>query len=741
MERALNLYRAGEQAAAIQSLDDSYNLADRQFKNSFFVHRIIWWEAQGHSGKEDEEWGLKMFRYLRDREHRLHPNHAIEIPGRDFVMFGNIIEKLENLGMLAQSRAETMDLENTLTKYLHMDLSCQSYPETGPLFEFLPEARKRNYPLYRRELPEHHDDCSLFVYYCYMYGVQYICNTARDTGDWERAAELADWFMQFNDAYALGKEAMKAEICRHALYATDTLADICLLHRYPEEAVEVYETFLQKMETGHYQASTNVYYKAQLNLARIQIQLGTLPDNAIQTAETGVASIEQWFHFDRCEIIHAKLSLARIYHARGGTDKAWAIVNTLFEETSLDVNTYHQLRILTTAIDLALDEGGLHPELEKWLVLALHNERQLGNKFNELPLYEKYAQFLEIHGRYDEARSIRNEAIRLSRAMNLPRRTQQNQTALERYPSNPVAPQEEPLPIELSKETASIQKEIRSTNPEKAGAERDESPVSSGLSISAEIPVEIQPSLSLSIALPGQSAHGRFYLTNPAGNAQAGQVKIAGAVQQLHWQNEQWLTMQASPTFPTVSMSRPLKLQAGESCIIDITGLPTESGTGGTVRCSWMNGSKLISEGVWEYRSEETQKRTAVIDAHELRRNPFYLVPINHTIQRQESHAAEAVDFTVSASSPMRIEAYNGSTGKLLYVDANGDGDFEDAGDLISSDANHNNWPDILFNAGDRMAALTLYVKAEPNAAEEQELTIQLLENGTWRIDAIDVIK
>jgi len=89
----------------------------------------------------------------------------------------------------------------------------------------------------------------------------------------------------------------------------------------------------------------------------------------------------------------------------------------------------------------------------------------------------------------------------------------------------------------------------------------------------------------------------------------------------------------------------------------------------------------------------------------------------------------------------MRIEAYNGSTGKLLYVDANGDGDFKDAGDLISSDANHNNRPDILFNAGDRMAALTLYVKSESNAAEEQELTIQLLENGSWRIDAIDVIK
>ena len=96
---------------------------------------------------------------------------------------------------------------------------------------------------------------------------------------------------------------------------------------------------------------------------------------------------------------------------------------------------------------------------------------------------------------------------------------------------------------------------------------------------------------------------------------------------------------------------------------------------------------------------------------------------------------------TVSASSPMRIEAYNGATGQLIYVDANGDGDFKDAGDLISSDANHNNWPDILFNAGDRMAALTLYVKSEADRDGEQKLTIKLLEQGLWRIDAVDVIK
>lgn len=740
MKKALKLYEAGEPEAAIQSLEDSYNLADRQFENSFFVHRIIWWEAQVYSGKADEEWGLMMFRFLRDREHRLYPRHAVQIPGRDFVLYENIIMKLRGLGMLAQARAETAELENTLTTYKNFDLSGQRYPDNGPLFNTLPEARKRKYPVHRNEM-NGNSGSDRHIYYCYLYGAQLISEIALTSGDWKKAAELADWYMQFNDSYARSDEEMRAEICRVALQATDTLVDISQLDGQPEEAAALYQTFLEKMDSGHYHTSSNVYYMAQLKLARLQIKMGTLNPEAIPRSDAAVASIEKYLHFDRSEIIYAKLSRARIYHALGYPDEAWAIVNTLFEETAVDVNTYHQLRILTTAIDLALDEGGVHPELETWLVLALHNERELGNKFKELPLYEKYARFLEIHGRYNEAYSIRKEAIRLCKAMNLPHRTQRNQLALKQLPATPA-----PQTAEHSADTSSPgefpgQKELYAAKPETIAPAATKTASSSGTSISAEIPVEIQPGSSLSVALPGQSAHGRFYLTNPAATPQTGQVKIEGSIKQLKWQNEQWLTMQASPAFPAVLLTRPLELQAGESCVIDITGLPSDNGTGGTVHCSWMNGSILISESIWEYRSEKTSKRTAVIDAHELRSNPFYLVPINHTIQRKESRQAEAVDFTVSASSPMRIEAYNATTGKLLYVDANGDGDFKDAGDLISSDTNHNNWPDLIFHAGERMAALTLYVKSASDTTTEQELTVQLLENGHWRIDAVDVIK
>ncbi len=740
MERALELYRAGEQEAALESLDASYHLADEKFRDSFFVHRIIWWEAQVDSGKEDEEWGLKLFRYLRDREHRLHPEHAIKIPGRDFVLYGNIIEKLENLGMLAEARAETRPLEFTLSEDLGFDLTCESYSDNGPLFEFLPEVRARAYPIMRNDNPEYGANasgCSTFVYYCYMYGLQYSSNAALDAGDWKRAAELADWFLQYNDAFALSQERMRGEVCRHALYATDTLADICLIHGYPADAAEWYETFLGKMDSGQYTASTNVYFKARLNLARIQIQQGTLPPDAARMARTAVEGIEAWEHFDRLEIIHAKLSEARVLHALGRPREAWAIVNGLFEETAFDVNTYHQLRILTTAIDLALNEGGTHPELEQWLLIALDNERRMGNKFGELPLYEKYARFLRLQGRFDEAEAILRESVRLAKAMNIPRGVERAQLALDELRGQPVEPRLADAPAAPAPSDAAVEQRVPATEPEVRHGET----AAAGIRVAARIPVDIQPILSLSAALPGRSAHGRFYLTNPGATPRTGALLIVGRVETPNWRNDQWLTMQASPAFKHVVLSRPLLLSPGESRVIDITGMPASDGAGGTVSCSWMEDGAVIAEGQWEYRAGGTENRTAVIDAHETRDNPFYLVPINHTVQRRDTESAEVVDLTVVASAPMRIEAYDGATGRLLYVDANGDGDFKDAGDVIASDSNNNNWPDVIFGAGDPMAMLTLYVKAIQLDDLEKELTIKLREEGEWRVDAVDVIK
>jgi len=752
MEMALDIYHTGDVDAAVQSLKESYDLADSEFSDSFFMHRIIWWEAQVRTGKTDEAWGLMLYRFLRDREHMYHPQHAVVIPGDDFVLYGNIIDMLESLGMMAQARMETFELEHTLTEYLGFDLSGESYPDHGALFSFTEDARNRTYPIMRSDNPQYGEfatGCSRFIYYCYMYGVRDVAAAALASGDWKQAAELSDWFIKYTDRFSQSKERMRWEVCKESLNSTDILAGICSMHEQPEAAAGLYEGFIEKCESGYYPTTSNVCGLAKLNLARIQIQMDTLPEDAIGMAESAVAGVAAWNRFGRKELIHATLTLARIQHSFGNTEEAWMIVNRLFDETSKDINPQHQLRILTTAIDLALAEGGLHPELEKWLVLALTNERRLANKFNELPLYEKYAQYLMIHGRYDEALAILGEAVRLSKAINIPARVDKNESAMEqlgqalRQAKEGRPEQQMPNP---SPEPGGAQPTQRNTpvagNDDQPPAHKKQKTVAGTASTGNGVQVDIQPLLSLTAAIKGQAAHGRFYLINPSAEARSGELEIEGRIKQPAWQNDQWLTLQASPVFPDVNLAQPITLAAGETCIIDVVGMPEKDGAGETVQCRWLGDGEVSCKGEWEYRMSSTEKRTAVIDAHEVRGNPFYLVPINHTVQRGTAGFAELVDLTVEASSPMRIEVYHASTGKLVYVDANGDGDFDDQGDLVASDSNNNHWPDIVFGTDDSLASITMYVKPAAEAQGEQELTIKLMdEDENWRIDAVDVIK
>jgi len=103
------------------------------------------------------------------------------------------------------------------------------------------------------------------------------------------------------------------------------------------------------------------------------------------------------------------------------------------------------------------------------------------------------------------------------------------------------------------------------------------------------------------------------------------------------------------------------------------------------------------------------------------------------------------VDFKIMASEPMRIEVYDSTGTKLICVDANGDGDFSDKGDLVYQDLNGNGHPDLGLGEGDTLASLTMYV--DPGQIEagdsdtSREVSISLLEDGEWHLDAVDVIK
>lgn len=731
--------------AALKELERIYQLVEQQFDDGFFFHRVIWYEAQIHSGKEDEEWGLKLYEYLYERDvvngTRFGCSCNIHVP--HYILYGNIMILCNDLGKAAKMHGYALKVEDSLLADRKFDLTGASYTDNGPIFSFLNKARKREYPIFSHDLNPSVGSQKTrdFIYYSNIFALNYVSHDALRSGDWVKAAELSAWCIRYVDEYMVDQTLMKRGVDNRCGYdSRKILSNLAMLHGYPDEAARFLKEYIDHAE-GYYKTGETGLMNAKLNFAVVQISTGELTKDALILADTAAQTIADDIRSSRADIMFGWLNKARIYHALGHRQEAWIIVDELFEKTAKDVNLHHWVRMLDTAIDLALADGGTRPELEAWLVLALDNARLAGNKFEELPLYEKYAQFLMIKGRYAEAVQIQQEAVRLSKAMNLPKRLEDNLATL--------------ASMNQAWENQNLVQSADTESPENAPNNTEESTTPSisttttlpasetGGSTAKTIAVDIQPRSSISASLQGQAAYGRFYVYNTSIVAQQGVLYLTGPIDQIQWQNEEWLTASASPVFESVQVSHDLKLEAGESCIIDITGLPLEDGRGAAILCQWIPGGQHDASvsGSWSYQTAETEKRTAVIDAHEIQNNPFYLIPIHHMVQRIDTTQQQVVDFSVQASSPMRIESYNAATGKLLSVDANGDGDFQDRGDLIVSDDNRNSWPDLVFEQSQKLSSLVMYVQpCEPTTADT-ELTISIQINDVWQTDAVDVIK
>ncbi len=737
MPHALALRETQGPEAALAEIERIYQLAEQRFDDTYFFHRVVWYEAQIKGGHDDEKWGTTVYEYLWDRDMRTHPEYTVRLPGNQYLLLGNIGSCYQQLGKAAEARKIRMQEESYLIMQKGLDTSGQSYPDMGPIFTFLPQARKRAFPIYEHELPMRYQEPTIytkedFIYYSYLYAICRVAGCARDSGDWIKAAELSTWGIRYADEYMKGNNHMKGEIGRALAYDSHKLlSDLALFHGYHEEAADFLRIFIDKAE-GYYDIGEWDILLAKLKLAVIRIDTeGATEDDLAMANEAEKQIIGNKWN-DRVSMWGASLDKALIYHALDHKKEAWEIVDALMAEAAEDVNPHHWILTLDTAIDLALEDGAARPELEEWLVVALENARRAGNKYKELPLYEKYAKFLMIKGRYEEAVRIQQEAVRLARAMSLPKRLLDNLDVLE------------DMRQRIANETQVASSEPQPETDPCSFATEDRQPVDAGNSatggLSASVPpVDIQPRISVSAALPGQAAYGRFYIHNPATVTQQGTLQLSGSLGEPDWMNGQWLTVSASPTFETIQLSRPLELEAGVSCIIDIIGMPHTNGTV-TVDCQWIADDRSIS-GSWTYQTSYTGKRTAVIDAHEYRDNPFYLVPIHHMVQRIDADAEETIDFTIEASSPMRIESYDALTGELLAVDANGDGDFLDQGDQIMVDDNRNSWPDLVFEAEQRLASLVMYVQPAESTAGDIELSVSIRTDAEWQMDAVDFIK
>ncbi|MFC5051762.1 tetratricopeptide repeat protein [Rubritalea spongiae] len=730
MASVLELYHEGKPAEALKRLDEVYDKVDEEHPSHHFF-AIVWWEAQVKSGREDAEWGYQVFNSLYERSIRKNPRRAVDIPSSDYVLYQNIIARLSSLGRAAEVRSWVLKMEDSLRDFKGINTEDTSvYADRGAIFSFMPEARKRAFPYYRKDLGQGSD---LFIYYANMYAVISVADQALFTGDWARAAELYYWYIGYSNVYIENDGGpMPAEVYKYTLRAIKSLMLICEIHGHTEESLGFYQHYVEQIEK-FFTKQRPFYSEGYLRRELAKMEFGQLDEESLSIADEAMEVISSTHYYDKDDVIECALLRARIYYALGRKPEAWEMVNTVFEEAKKDVNPNLWTYVLTTVVDLAIEDGATDPQIEDWLLLALDNERQKGNKFGELPLYEKYAIFLEKQGSYAEAIEILQEAVRLAGSMRLPTRVLENRKEIER--------------LQLAQQVVSDRsdkgaQELAGNAAEHGAFESGASEVRNPERTIAFRMVDIQPIQSAAISVSGEKAYGRFFVLNSSSEEQTGMLRVRGAVGEIQMLDDGWYVIESGVGMTKGQSEIALSLGAGESVVIEISGEPEAGGTESLVTCEWIGASGDGVSAQWRYSSAAKDERTAVIDAHRVRDNPFFLIPIHHMIQRSSAGEPEAIDLRIESSVPMRIEIYDAQSNELISIDANGDGDFKDQGDYIGVDVNRNNWPDLSFEADQKLTSLVMYVKgAEGTTDSEAQLTVKVLDDGEWRIDAVDHVQ
>ncbi len=737
MEPTVQLYRKGLQDEALLALEDACAAAEAQNLGCQFYTRV-WCEAQLETGKLDLEWATKIYIFLHEQDIKKFPEHATHIPSCDFILYGNISGALYSQGKAAEGRSWIMRLEDSISEHQNLNtVHPETYADRGALFPYMPEARARDFPIYSHQQKgvALTTDKPVFIHYPLLYGVRYIADEAYYSGDWIRAAELFSWFISYAEAYAIDKNFRNEEVYRGALSVTVKLARICELHGHPEEAVRLFDHFLEYSQT-HFPRQKILHASARIKREAAKVKLGTIAEEALAIADDSLEVIANYRYYSVEHIMGYELLRARIYHALGRRSQAWDIVNEQLSVANASRDSLLWTSILTTAIDLAMDDGATEPLLEEWLIMALKNERLRGNKFEELTLYETYARYLALQGRLEEAVIIQREAMRLARISTIKSLEDRMEQAMGDY----LSQLHSSTPVELVNNALSAS----SMAPGAQGGDlRHRSLIPGGVQPSVSS-VEIQPATSLTASLPGAPAFGRFYLYNASRAQQQGTFLLRGAVEKPVWLTDCWMMVAADPSLPSSEWTATLRLAPGASHVIDMAALPAKDGSLATIECVWFPDGENNpgARANWDYHESDTQTRTAVIDAHEIQQNPFYLIPVRHMVQRVSSSEEEIADLRIQASETLRIEVYNEADHRLIAVDANGDGDFHDQGDLITHDSNRNSWPDIIFPKGKARASILLYMRPVDTTSEgEIELAVQLMEDGAWQTDAIDTIR
>jgi hypothetical protein len=221
--------------------------------------------------------------------------------------------------------------------------------------------------------------------------------------------------------------------------------------------------------------------------------------------------------------------------------------------------------------------------------------------------------------------------------------------------------------------------------------------VKSGLADRPSAGMDLQPKESrvLVSSVDRELGRSRFLLTNATAFPSDGTLSVkAEGAGILAWHSE-------GDTEITISLgknggaeeTRPLHLLPGQQIEVYVERDAGETkdevevvwqGAGGTAKAA---GKFFFSAGL---------PTSSVVNAGEFHLHPGWCIPLYHEIYHR-GNRVRLQNLQVKASAGCRLELFDHDTGRLLAVDADGDGSYRSPGDQVLEDADRDGWPDLVI--------------------------------------------
>jgi len=403
----------------------------------------------------------------------------------------------------------------------------------------------------------------------------------------------------------------------------------------------------------------------------------------------------------------------------GREEEARTLFEERIEKLAKSTNAEAWSRLLLQYCRLRIQTHDNTPSVEKDLVALLNYCRERGIKPYEFDLYLLYAGWLENRGEYDRSLEMLAQARRI--ALFIGHASLIDLVDLRLAKVAALWNQQEAPATATAVSTSS--------NP----TAPSDSPQAGRTELAVNATVDLQPISATVSAKETEFARARFTLTSLASAMSTGQLHFNApedtVIESDVQSGEVWVKLGAGSAS---AFRLPLALEALEQWQIFVEpNAQARLQAPLQFELQWQSAAGTQTSTATFTRDYENR---TVHSVHQSlgARNAFYSTPFYHEIYFREEIPTEA-DVRIVASRECRLEYFNPLTFDLLAIDANGDGDFDDAGDVVYQDANSSGYPDMAIDGSAMIGYAEFQAYTEPSDTSIHFALELSTDNGiTW---------